>query len=139
MLRTERAITTIATSKVYADELRDIVRKQVLIQHEWEIAVALREITELLSDLASGYAEGVGGPMTTRRPDVPEPRDLDREGCDHDRGGRARVAGGAGGGRGSRPPGLGDRARMAQAFREILRQAALAAEALFLPDTTGRA
>jgi hypothetical protein len=65
MLRTERAITTIATSKVYADELRDIVRKQVLIQHEWEIAVALREITELLSDLASGYAEGVGGPMTT--------------------------------------------------------------------------
>jgi hypothetical protein len=37
----------------------------VLRRHEWEIAVALRDITELLLELASGYASGMGGPMTT--------------------------------------------------------------------------
>ena len=37
----------------------------VLRLHEWEIAVALREITELLLDLVSDYAGGMAGPMTT--------------------------------------------------------------------------
>ena len=37
----------------------------VLRWHEWEIAVALREITELLLDLVSDYASGRAGPMTT--------------------------------------------------------------------------
>jgi hypothetical protein len=37
----------------------------VLRRHEWEIAVALREISELLLDLASSYAGGTAGPMTT--------------------------------------------------------------------------
>ena len=63
--RAQRAIATIVTSKVYAGDLRGSVEEPVLRQHEWEIAVALREITELLLDLASGYAGGTAGPMTT--------------------------------------------------------------------------
>jgi hypothetical protein len=53
------------TSRVYAGDLRGAVEESVLRQHEWEIAVALREISELLLDLVSGYAEGAAGPMTT--------------------------------------------------------------------------
>jgi hypothetical protein len=41
------------------------VDERVLRRHEWEIAVALREISELLLDLASSYAGGRAGPMTT--------------------------------------------------------------------------
>jgi hypothetical protein len=41
------------------------LEEPVLQQHEWEIAVALREITELLLDLVSSYAGGTAGPMTT--------------------------------------------------------------------------
>jgi len=41
------------------------VAEPVLRLHEWEIAVALREITELLLDLVSDYASGRAGPMTT--------------------------------------------------------------------------
>jgi len=41
------------------------VAEPVLRWHEWEIAVALREITELLLDLVSDYASGRAGPMTT--------------------------------------------------------------------------
>ena len=63
--RTQRAIAAIVASKVYAGDLRGAVEESVLRQHEWEIAVALREISELLLDLASGYAEGAAGPMTT--------------------------------------------------------------------------
>jgi hypothetical protein len=63
--RTQRAIGTIVTSGVYTGELRAIVAESVLRQHEWEIAVALREITELLLDLVSDYAGGTAGPMTT--------------------------------------------------------------------------
>ena len=63
--RAQRAIATIVTSRVYAGDLRAIVKEPVLQQHEWEIAVALREITELLLDLVSGYAGGTAGPMTT--------------------------------------------------------------------------
>jgi hypothetical protein len=63
--RTQRAIATVVTSRVYAGDLRGTVEESVLRQHEWEIAVALREITELLLDLVSSYAGGTAGPMTT--------------------------------------------------------------------------
>ena len=60
----QRAIATIVTSRVYAGDLRGAVEEPVLRQHEWEIAVALREITELLLDLVSSYGGGTAGPMT---------------------------------------------------------------------------
>ena len=63
--RAQRAIATIVTSRVYAGDLRGTVEEPVLRQHEWEIAVALRDITELLLDLVSSYAGGTAGPMTT--------------------------------------------------------------------------
>ena len=63
--RSQRAIATIVTSRVYAGDLRGTVAEPVLRRHEWEIAVALREITELLLDLVSSYARGAAGPMTT--------------------------------------------------------------------------
>jgi len=63
--RAQRAIATIVTSRVYAGDLRGAVEEPVLRQHEWEIAVALREITELLLDLVSSYGGGTAGPMTS--------------------------------------------------------------------------
>ena len=63
--RAQHAIATIVTSGVYAGDLRDTLQEPVLRQHEWEIAVALREITELMLDLVSGYAGATAGPMTT--------------------------------------------------------------------------
>jgi hypothetical protein len=62
--RTQRAITTIVASSVYARELHGAVDEAVLRQHEWEIAVSLREITELLLDLVSSSGGGSVGPMT---------------------------------------------------------------------------
>jgi hypothetical protein len=62
--RTQRAITTIVASSVYARELHGAVEESVLRQHEWEIAVSLREITELLLDLVSSSGGGSIGPMT---------------------------------------------------------------------------
>jgi len=62
--RTQHAIATIVTSRVYAGDLRGAVEEPVLRQHEWEIAVALREITEFLLDLVSSYGGGTAGPMT---------------------------------------------------------------------------
>jgi len=64
MRRAQRAIATIVTSQVYAYDLHETIREFVLRQHEWEIAVALREITELLLDLASTSGGGPVGPMT---------------------------------------------------------------------------
>ena len=63
--RAQCAIATIVTSRVYAGDLRGTVEESVLRQHEWDIAVALREITELLLELVSSYAGGTAGPMTT--------------------------------------------------------------------------
>lgn len=63
--RAQHAIATIVTSRVYAGDLRGAVDEHVLRQHEWEIAVALREITELLLDLVSSYGGGTAGPMTS--------------------------------------------------------------------------
>ena len=63
--RAQRAIATIVSSPVYAGDLRAAVEEPVLRWHEWQIAVALRDITELLLELASGYGGGAAGPMTT--------------------------------------------------------------------------
>lgn len=63
--RAQRAIATVVMSGVYAGDLRSAVEESALRQHEWEIAVALREITELLLDLVSDYGGGTAGPMTT--------------------------------------------------------------------------
>jgi hypothetical protein len=65
LYRAQRAIATIVTSQVYQRELRGTVQERALRQHEWDIAVALREITELLLDLAVSYDGGQAGPMTT--------------------------------------------------------------------------
>lgn len=65
LYRAQRAIGTVVTSQVYARELRGTVQERALRKHEWDIAVALREITELLLDLAASYAGGQAGPMTT--------------------------------------------------------------------------
>ena len=62
--RAQHAIATIVTSRVYAGDLRGAVEEPILRQHEWEIAVALREITEFLLDLVSSYGGGTAGPMT---------------------------------------------------------------------------
>jgi hypothetical protein len=62
--RAQRAIGTIVASRVYAGDLRGTVREPVLRQHEWEIAVALREITELLLDMVASNAGRTPGPMT---------------------------------------------------------------------------
>jgi hypothetical protein len=45
-------------------DLRGTVEEPVLRRHEWEIAVGLREITELLLDLVSSAGGGTAGPMT---------------------------------------------------------------------------
>jgi hypothetical protein len=65
LYRAQRAIATVVTSHVYRRELRGTVQERALRQHEWDIAVALREITALLLDLAVSYAGGQAGPMTT--------------------------------------------------------------------------
>jgi hypothetical protein len=51
--RTQHAITTIVTSRVYMADLRETLGGYVLRQHEWQIAMELREISELMLELAS--------------------------------------------------------------------------------------
>jgi hypothetical protein len=63
--RAQCAIATIVTSSVYAGDLRATVGEAILRRHEWDIAVALREITELLLDLVSSLGGRSAGPMTT--------------------------------------------------------------------------
>jgi len=65
LYRAQCAIATVVTSQVYHRELHGTVQERALRQHEWDIAVALREITALLLDLAVSYAGGQAGPMTT--------------------------------------------------------------------------
>jgi hypothetical protein len=62
--RTQRAVAVVVKSQVYARDLRATVDVPVLRQHEWEIAVALREITELLLDLVASGGGGLVGSMT---------------------------------------------------------------------------
>jgi hypothetical protein len=61
--RAQHAISTIVTSKVYAADLRGTLGESVLQQHEWQIAVGLREITELMLEL-SNHTAATAGPMT---------------------------------------------------------------------------
>lgn len=63
--RAQQAIGTIMASQVYAGDLRGTVQESVLRQHEWDIAVALREMTELMLDLVPSYGGGAAGPMTS--------------------------------------------------------------------------
>jgi len=64
LLRAQRAIGAVVLSGTFARELSATVGEPVLRQHEWDIAVAPREITELLLDLVSSYGGGAIGPMT---------------------------------------------------------------------------
>jgi hypothetical protein len=102
--RAQRAIATVVTSRVYASDLRTTVEEAALEQHQWEIAVALREITELLLDLASSYAGGTAGPMTIAGARFPESRDIARSRRHHRPDTGTRIAGGHRGG----ATGLGD-------------------------------
>jgi hypothetical protein len=45
--RAQRAIASVVSSEVYATDLHSTPHESVLRQHEWEIAIALRDITEL--------------------------------------------------------------------------------------------
>jgi len=63
--RAQCAIAAIVTSTVYAGDLRGTLHEPVLQQHVWEIAVAPREITELMVDLGSSASGDTAGPMTT--------------------------------------------------------------------------
>jgi hypothetical protein len=62
--RAQLAIVVVVSSGVYARDLRGAVEERILRQHEWEIALALREITELLLDLVASAGSGTVGPMT---------------------------------------------------------------------------
>ena len=126
--RCQRAISTIVTSPVYAGDLRGAVDEPVLRQHEWEIAIALREITELLLDLVGSYAGGTAGPMTTAilaSQNRANDRYLDlvaRTAADQ----HAVV---------EITDLAGQAAQSALAFKQTLEQATLAAEALALPES----
>jgi len=61
--RVQHAVTTVVTSRVYAADLRGTLDKPALQQHEWQIAVELREITELMLELSS-HTAATAGPMT---------------------------------------------------------------------------
>lgn len=62
--RAQRAVSIVLRSAVWARDLRGAVGEAVLRRHEWEIAVSLREITELLLDMVSSAGGGTAGPMT---------------------------------------------------------------------------
>lgn len=64
LLRAQRAIAAIMMSEMYARDLRLVIDGAVLRRHEWEIAVSLREITELLLDMVASSGGGTVGPMT---------------------------------------------------------------------------
>jgi hypothetical protein len=65
VLRTQRAIRSALGSRIYASKsLKHAVAEPVLRRHEWEVAVALREISTLhLQISAEG---GAPGPMTDK-------------------------------------------------------------------------
>jgi hypothetical protein len=63
--RAQCAIDIVVTSGVYAADISASLQEPMLRLHEWEIAISLREITELLLDLVASYASGNAGPMTT--------------------------------------------------------------------------
>jgi hypothetical protein len=64
LLRAQHAIAAVLSSLVYATGLHNAPPENVLRQHEWEIAIALRDITELQAEHASTAAARKPGPMT---------------------------------------------------------------------------
>lgn len=62
--RAQHAIASVFKSEVYTADLRTTVSASVLKQHEWDIAVALRNITELRAEYASSASAEGSGPMT---------------------------------------------------------------------------
>lgn len=61
--RAQAAIDVALDSSADAPELPEIVAVSTLLQHEWEIAVALREITDLRAEHERNAADSAG-PMT---------------------------------------------------------------------------
>ena len=63
--RTQNAITFILESEVYGRHSSDhSVDESALRRHEWEIAVALKDITRLSRDLERSTISGPAGPLT---------------------------------------------------------------------------
>jgi len=63
LLRAQRAIAKALDGAAAAIEPDDVVPEVTLLQHEWEIAVALRDITDLRAEHGLNAAASVG-PMT---------------------------------------------------------------------------
>jgi hypothetical protein len=62
--RAQIAVLSVLTSEVYVADLRAAMPVSVLNRHEWEVAVAMREITELRAEYTSRAAAAETGPMT---------------------------------------------------------------------------
>ena len=62
--RAQRSIARVLASGVHAADLRTTVPEHVLRRHEWEIAIALRDITELRAEYAASASGAGPGPMT---------------------------------------------------------------------------
>ncbi len=67
MFRAQKAIRSILKSRVYAGNSFDqAVNAPTLRQQEWEIAIALRKISELRAELKASTGDSEPGPMTTK-------------------------------------------------------------------------
>ena len=64
LLRVQRAIASTVKSAVYTADLHTTMPVSVLKQHEWEIAIALREISELRAEYTASASAAGQGPMT---------------------------------------------------------------------------
>jgi hypothetical protein len=62
--RAQIAILSIFMSEVYVADLRAHMPVSVLKQHEWEVAIALRDISELRAEYTSSAEAAETGPMT---------------------------------------------------------------------------
>jgi hypothetical protein len=62
--RVQRVIARVLASGVYAADSHATVPESVLRRHEWEIASALRDITELRAEFAASASAAGPGPMT---------------------------------------------------------------------------
>ena len=123
LLRAQRAITKALDGAAAAIEPDDVVPEVTLLRHEWEIAVALRDITDLRAEHGLNAAASVG---TGRMPSVfsdMNDRYLDlvaRTAADEHA--VAEISG------------MTDRATAAQTFRQAIEEVGLAAAALELPS-----
>ena len=63
LLRAQQAIATALDTEVGATTPEDVVPEITLLRHEWEIAVALRDITDLRAEHGLNAAASVG-PIT---------------------------------------------------------------------------